>query len=374
MFSNLVSYLGYATTSAKDQAENGPAEMRLRAVEENDWVLVERNEKEGLPKEAEEDTEMMRVILAASTCPTSLPGSSKGISRSASLDIINPLQESWYLAPPPSFSSEAPVHMETSPLENLLIEHPSMSVYEHSLKTETSSKKMSHSSPSGTSASEEDHPITLLPINENMYKIPRNKHSVKMSKKQTSTSSNPTPAVPSETEKTNETKEIKMKNFVKSPRRSINSELQSLPKKAPRKRLDNSKGIDKISKTSEDVVRKEEDSFESNTPARRLYSEVLASKPKEPTVQASTLEQVSLQKNEDVKNEEKPEPVLAVSEPLEEASGTVSEIESDMSVEENVDDASERSEERDRRKVVQNLPDRQHRLHFLNRSAQKVNC
>lgn len=40
------------------------------------------------------------------------------------------MEESWFLTPPPCFISAGPVHMETSPLENLLIEHPSMSVYE----------------------------------------------------------------------------------------------------------------------------------------------------------------------------------------------------------------------------------------------------
>ncbi|XP_053952595.1 uncharacterized protein LOC128859649 isoform X1 [Anastrepha ludens] len=41
---------------------------------------------------------------------------------------------SWYLTPPPCFTSNGPVHMEISPFENLLIEHPSMSVY-HSIRS-----------------------------------------------------------------------------------------------------------------------------------------------------------------------------------------------------------------------------------------------
>ncbi|KAG9342802.1 hypothetical protein JZ751_015674 [Albula glossodonta] len=41
------------------------------------------------------------------------------------------LEESWFITPPPCFTAggHAPVLLETSPLENLLIEHPSMSVY-----------------------------------------------------------------------------------------------------------------------------------------------------------------------------------------------------------------------------------------------------
>lgn len=43
------------------------------------------------------------------------------------------LEESWFVTPPPCFTgrSSQPATLETSPLENLLIEHPSMSVYAH---------------------------------------------------------------------------------------------------------------------------------------------------------------------------------------------------------------------------------------------------
>ena len=39
------------------------------------------------------------------------------------------LDESWYVTPPACFTRAGPVHVETSSLEDLLIEHPSMSVY-----------------------------------------------------------------------------------------------------------------------------------------------------------------------------------------------------------------------------------------------------
>ena len=43
----------------------------------------------------------------------------------------NVLEESWYVTPPSCFnaSQEDSLSLQTSPLENLLIEHPSMSVY-----------------------------------------------------------------------------------------------------------------------------------------------------------------------------------------------------------------------------------------------------
>ncbi|XP_047584182.1 tumor protein p53-inducible nuclear protein 1 isoform X2 [Lutra lutra] len=42
-----------------------------------------------------------------------------------------PMEESWFITPPPCFTAGGltTLKVETSPLENLLIEHPSMSVY-----------------------------------------------------------------------------------------------------------------------------------------------------------------------------------------------------------------------------------------------------
>lgn len=47
-----------------------------------------------------------------------------------------PMEESWFVTPPPCFTAGdlTTNEVETSPMENLLIEHPSMSVYAvHSL-------------------------------------------------------------------------------------------------------------------------------------------------------------------------------------------------------------------------------------------------
>ncbi|XP_054841351.1 tumor protein p53-inducible nuclear protein 1 isoform X2 [Eublepharis macularius] len=42
-----------------------------------------------------------------------------------------PIEESWFITPPPCFTAGGltAIKVETSPMENLLIEHPSMSVY-----------------------------------------------------------------------------------------------------------------------------------------------------------------------------------------------------------------------------------------------------
>uniref|UniRef100_A0A8C4N1F7 Uncharacterized protein n=1 Tax=Eptatretus burgeri TaxID=7764 RepID=A0A8C4N1F7_EPTBU len=42
---------------------------------------------------------------------------------------VHTLEESWLLTPPPCFAARPSHGLEPSPLENLLIEHPSMSVY-----------------------------------------------------------------------------------------------------------------------------------------------------------------------------------------------------------------------------------------------------
>lgn len=69
---------------------------------------------------AEDDAERTdtfhRVTLTRSSSTSSLPCPSN-------------MDESWFVTPPPCFTSTGPIQMRTSPLENLLIEHPSMSVY-----------------------------------------------------------------------------------------------------------------------------------------------------------------------------------------------------------------------------------------------------
>lgn len=45
------------------------------------------------------------------------------------VETTTALEESWYVTPPACFTRAGPIHVETSPLEDLLIEHPSMSVY-----------------------------------------------------------------------------------------------------------------------------------------------------------------------------------------------------------------------------------------------------
>lgn len=58
------------------------------------------------------------------------------------LKINNKMEESWFVTPPPCFTSIGPINIQSSPYENLLIEHPSMSVYHSIRKAEESFIKL----------------------------------------------------------------------------------------------------------------------------------------------------------------------------------------------------------------------------------------
>ncbi|XP_046675867.1 tumor protein p53-inducible nuclear protein 2 isoform X1 [Homalodisca vitripennis] len=132
MLNSLASYLfGYQEPSPAQAIDS--AAQRLSAEpdlpsarqtsssaesDEDDWLLVEAS--------AIENDENMSAVR---------------ISRSASLSSLpcQPMEESWFLTPPPCFTSTAPSGLETSPLENLLIEHPSMSVYHGRVRARSAS-------------------------------------------------------------------------------------------------------------------------------------------------------------------------------------------------------------------------------------------
>lgn len=99
MLNSLANYLLRSSVSDNSEPredinveniDNYIAQTRLKQieVEENDWILIDRT-----------------------------------VEGATSMD------ESWYVTPPACFTRASPVHVETSPLEDLLIEHPSMSVY-----------------------------------------------------------------------------------------------------------------------------------------------------------------------------------------------------------------------------------------------------
>lgn len=141
MFNNLANYL-LGITNQEPVTPERDLDIRLTAVmadDEDDWVLVDKTRED---RDSEGDTDIsssMESIPDTQLCIYPLQYESHHpltlrltrTSSTSSLPCTN-IEESWFLTPPPCFTSAGPVNMETSPLENLLIEHPSMSVYQHS--------------------------------------------------------------------------------------------------------------------------------------------------------------------------------------------------------------------------------------------------
>jgi len=67
------------------------------------------------------------------------------------------MDESWFVTPPPCFTYTNPINIETTPFENLLIEHPSMSVFGPSLPVSSSLS----SSPGSSSLPESSNSIII---------------------------------------------------------------------------------------------------------------------------------------------------------------------------------------------------------------------
>nr|CAD7260792.1 unnamed protein product [Timema shepardi] len=135
MFTSLANYLR-GGESSRDVAGTVTTDVRFTAVEAgDDWLLVDRATDSrssslcdtDLEDETDCDCRSLEVVISAIPAPSPATRTSSA----SSLPCLS-LEESWFVTPPPCFTSEGPVHMETSPFENLLIEHPSMSVYQHS--------------------------------------------------------------------------------------------------------------------------------------------------------------------------------------------------------------------------------------------------
>lgn len=124
----LVDYLAEACSAPHGDGRSGLAVAPEPEDEEEDLVMVpspvpsprlryasctslnSASDTDGGPEEEEEDEEGEEGFLQLEACS---------------------LEESWFVTPPPCFTGRGskPLPLETSPLENLLIEHPSMSVY-----------------------------------------------------------------------------------------------------------------------------------------------------------------------------------------------------------------------------------------------------
>ncbi|XP_071635412.1 uncharacterized protein [Temnothorax longispinosus] len=137
MLGNFVGYLfGSNYSGTQDSLEEDPRtrgimrRFRQVEVEDDEWILIDRT-------------------------------------------VEGTLEEPWYEMPPAVFTQEGPVKVATSPMENLLIEHPSMSVYSVVSGTMTSPPVTPDTpppSPDGWTKSQKD--VTVLCNADVLEEIP----------------------------------------------------------------------------------------------------------------------------------------------------------------------------------------------------------
>lgn len=127
MFQSLASYfLGSTETTGGVENSNNNTRVTLRTTDHDDgWTVVDRDsEGDSDTYSSEDDDNMKEDGLEQVRLTRAVSDESVNSSHNRIMD------ESWFITPPPCFSSQTgPVQLRTSPLENLLIEHPSMSVY-----------------------------------------------------------------------------------------------------------------------------------------------------------------------------------------------------------------------------------------------------
>lgn len=148
MFNTLASYLLGSTSNSDNNTvteENNDLIDQLNLTtttceEDDDWLLVvektkKQHEEEDSLTRTDSEEELPIVAIKNSPKNNSKQRNRNGKHKFIKMAAIgNSMEESWFVTPPPCFTSTGPIQIQTSPLENLLIEHPSMSVY-HSLRS-----------------------------------------------------------------------------------------------------------------------------------------------------------------------------------------------------------------------------------------------
>lgn len=124
------------STDASD-TKNIFSEENVRVIlldEDKDWLFVERENPEEDEDSfvADKQANNLQLVPFKSILShlSAVRENDENCMLSANLPFLYPntMDESWFLTPPSCFSS-ASIQLVASPLENLLIEHPSMSVY-----------------------------------------------------------------------------------------------------------------------------------------------------------------------------------------------------------------------------------------------------
>ncbi|KAL8181895.1 UNVERIFIED_CONTAM: hypothetical protein K2H54_033961, partial [Gekko kuhli] len=111
-------------------------EPEFSEKEEEEWILVDFIDTCTNCSTVEEESDIPDTSsVDHSPVFSCLPASLESLADASESCFIQfdscPMEESWFITPPPCFTAGGltAIKVETSPLENLLIEHPSMSVY-----------------------------------------------------------------------------------------------------------------------------------------------------------------------------------------------------------------------------------------------------
>ncbi|KAM9308430.1 tumor protein p53-inducible nuclear protein 1 [Gastrophryne carolinensis] len=110
-------------------------ETELTEKEDDEWILVDFI-VDTCTRKPEKASTLEEIVIVDEPPILSFPSGAldhfgnTSDSYSFHFDLC-PLEESWFVTPPPCFTAGdlTTTDVETSPMENLLIEHPSMSVY-----------------------------------------------------------------------------------------------------------------------------------------------------------------------------------------------------------------------------------------------------
>ena len=134
--SDLSSCEDNKNTHESDQTYGVDISSNVTAVlldEDKDWLFVEREADEEDSNSIEKSPKNLQLVPFQSILSHlgSISENEENYFLSANLPSLYPssMDDSWFLTPPECFSSISSIQLESSPLENLLIEHPSMSVY-----------------------------------------------------------------------------------------------------------------------------------------------------------------------------------------------------------------------------------------------------
>lgn len=134
-FDNNESDQDASSDQTKQQLQEFDSDVTAILLDEDkDWLFVERREDLDNDSHSIDRSRANLQLVPFKNIFSHLGSISENDEKtflSANLPSFYPnsMDDSWFLTPPECFSSLSSIQLETSPLENLLIEHPSMSVY-----------------------------------------------------------------------------------------------------------------------------------------------------------------------------------------------------------------------------------------------------